>query len=106
MASAFFFLSDGVGEGRNLKGPMGRTIWPFGAISPSTGPLGRGGCRLEDELVSSVSLVDRFSLFDEGTRRELPETRDRNERAAKDLDPRRTCSEGERGGVSEAVKSC
>lgn len=40
---------------------------------------------------ASEAVVERFSLLD-GTRRELADVRDFQERAAKDLEPRSTCS--------------
>lgn len=51
---------------------------------------------------SSKAVAERFSLFDlfEGTRRLVVDGRERKERAAKDLEPRRTCSVGEGWCVS------
>ena len=48
----------------------------------------------------SVSAVERFSLLD-GTRSELPEARERNDCAAKDFEPRRTCSVGDSSTLSK-----
>lgn len=47
-------------------------------------------------------MVERFSLLD-GTRSELADVRDFHERAAKDFEPRRTCSVGESASVSAGL---
>jgi len=96
----FFRRREGVGDGRSLQGPE-RSDWLLGAISPSTGAalIGSGADGLRSD---SEALVERFSLF-EGTRRELADVRDFHERAAKDLEPRRTCSVGESAQVGKDV---